>query len=396
MLDIEILKQSPMFQLSLSSKELFHSNFLYWLSLIDRCKFITLINRLLNTADIDKEWGTNWIVRREYKHFDLCITTGNGNEEIIHLVLENKFKSLPQKEQLDEYYNKTRNSVHILLTLVDEFLCKNDIQNKWAIITYNDLSSAIKQVYREQTGYVADIIKDYTDYIYAIHNLASYWKVERNTPIFNNIDQYRDLRINDIYQKIIYGKLLAAVIAYLNHPEKQIFPLSDPHKIFKLSMSESKGLIFVNSGLTNSQGLLELKVRVNEDTILLIQLQGRQYRRCVEINPGKCSNLKANYEWLCNEAPEAVRDLFSFSDNDHQQPKRPYPEGLSIDKNPYKKHNDKNDKKLDGFCKYGNNFIYQYVKIDKDVTVDTIIKAVADDIRYFLKLADQFGTNIAE
>ena len=29
---IEILKTSPMFNLSLSSKELFHSNFLYWLS----------------------------------------------------------------------------------------------------------------------------------------------------------------------------------------------------------------------------------------------------------------------------------------------------------------------------------------------------------------------------
>ena len=32
---IEILKTSPMFNLSLSSKELFHSNFLYWLSTLN-------------------------------------------------------------------------------------------------------------------------------------------------------------------------------------------------------------------------------------------------------------------------------------------------------------------------------------------------------------------------
>lgn len=386
MKELDLLKRSPMFQLSLSSKELFHSNFLYWLSLIDRDKFAELINKLIQTTNIEKEWSTDWEVKREYKHFDLCITSGAGKNEVIHLVLENKFKSIPDCGQLAEYLEKAKKSKHILLTLVDEFPEKEKIEGSWEVINYDGLSTAMRQVYHHYTGYVAEIIKDYIGFISAFHNLASSWNIEPGLPFSNNIGQYCELRINDVYQKIIYSKLLAAIVRELGLPVEH---LSDPHKIFSKTMEKSKGFIFVNSGLTNSQGLLELKVRVNEDTILLIQLQGRQYRRCVEIKPRKRRDLESNRKWLCEKAPEGIRDLFSFSDKAEGQPKRPYPEGLSNNKNPFRKHKvtDTNNK-VNGFCKYGNCFIYQYVVIDDNVTVGTIIKAIVEDIRYFMSIAD--------
>lgn len=107
------LATSPMFKLSLSSKELFHSNFLEWLSNVDQDDFKGLI---LNMAGINEyNWPAVWRVKREYNNFDLCIVAydqfdNNDNEEIddnedfrILFVIENKVKSIPYKEQLERY-----------------------------------------------------------------------------------------------------------------------------------------------------------------------------------------------------------------------------------------------------------------------------------------------------
>ena len=87
---IEYLKTSPMFNLSLSSKELFHSNFLYWLSTIDKNKsiFKGLVTSL--GADISG-WNDNtWEVKREFKNLDVCVIDKEGK---ILLVVENKVKA---------------------------------------------------------------------------------------------------------------------------------------------------------------------------------------------------------------------------------------------------------------------------------------------------------------
>ena len=128
---VEYLKTSPMFNLSLSSKELFHSNFLYWLSLVNKDAFKELVAALLNIKPDELKWGDNWEVAREYKSFDLCVkdiskelavsnpedTNGeNKQKPNIYLVIENKVKSIPYNAQLkkyttkvNEYYGKKRN-----------------------------------------------------------------------------------------------------------------------------------------------------------------------------------------------------------------------------------------------------------------------------------------------
>lgn len=119
---IEYLKTSPMFNLSLSSKELFHSNFLYWIWKLDPTAFKCLIAKLLNVSPDDLKWGDedDWEVVREYNSFDLCVKycdEESNNEETgakkIHygdvlLVIENKVKSIPYKGQLHKYVNKVK------------------------------------------------------------------------------------------------------------------------------------------------------------------------------------------------------------------------------------------------------------------------------------------------
>lgn len=159
---LEDLKKNPIFQLSLSSKELFHSNFLYWLATTEELIpiFCATINGLLSPNDslfieVDGTWkikdGTKCIpfsdqcvVLREYNNFDLCIceiknspkkqtkstitvvedgeqdtssiNTDEQNSSLdeidkekagkVLFVLENKFKSICTCKQLDEYNQK--------------------------------------------------------------------------------------------------------------------------------------------------------------------------------------------------------------------------------------------------------------------------------------------------
>lgn len=105
-----------MFKLSLSSRELFHSNFLEWLSNVNREAFQRLICKLSGLDNY--EWPAVWRVKREFKNFDLCVVaydkySDDTDEKIeddpdfrLLFVLENKVKSIPYQEQLQEYTEK--------------------------------------------------------------------------------------------------------------------------------------------------------------------------------------------------------------------------------------------------------------------------------------------------
>lgn len=118
----EALRTSPLFNLSLCSKELFHSNFLYWLGTTHCALFVAVC----------KELGckVNWNaspenIKREYCNLDLCACCDGQ----ITFILENKVKSIPQKSQLDRYVreNNPQTDDLILLSLATEFPDKENI-----------------------------------------------------------------------------------------------------------------------------------------------------------------------------------------------------------------------------------------------------------------------------
>ena len=112
--------KSPMFQLSLGSKELFHSNFLFWIWQVSPEMFRYLIQQLFEKSGcpVDfSEWGERFEVKRESNNYDLCVLADNS----VKLVIENKVKSIPNKEQLDGYWNETTNAKHLLLSLSTNF-----------------------------------------------------------------------------------------------------------------------------------------------------------------------------------------------------------------------------------------------------------------------------------
>ena len=103
---VEKLNNNPIFQLSLSSKELFHSNFLAWLAEDKNTQ--TLFKKSLSTwlGEDTFDYNTDCMeVKREYKNFDFSICEKIINDEEsetgkIRLVLENKFKSIAYNNTL--------------------------------------------------------------------------------------------------------------------------------------------------------------------------------------------------------------------------------------------------------------------------------------------------------
>src|SRR5690606_11692082 len=86
---IESLQSSALFRLSLSSKELFHSNFLAWLfEMYPKASGHALSPYIKNkNVSIKEKEG----VKREKRNRDLTIHFDNGEV----LIIENKVKSLP-------------------------------------------------------------------------------------------------------------------------------------------------------------------------------------------------------------------------------------------------------------------------------------------------------------
>ena len=96
------LKNNPVFAMSLGSKELFHSNFLAFIFMhksagnLRKWLYAKAVEETDKTIEFD-------ICFREKSNFDLLFKI-KGEEKFI--LIENKFKSLPDSEQLKKYSEK--------------------------------------------------------------------------------------------------------------------------------------------------------------------------------------------------------------------------------------------------------------------------------------------------
>lgn len=299
---IEQLKSSPLFHLSLGSKELFHSNFLAWLGENDttRSLFISLIRYFLLKSKI--KVTLNWLddfqtnpkkyeIRREYMHFDLCILQKNNNKRIPILVLENKVKSIPENEQLTKYHNKfkvnKKQTNFILLTLIEDFIDRSSIEEKWIVVTYKELAHFLNSINYPVDPFIRNILDDYRRFIYLLNNLKDNWIISDTYLLCKKIkDELSSLRIVDLAQKFqvnrLYLELTNKITALATRQQDTLF-----WKTYK-----SNHHIKIGIGYSNKSALLDIVVFMDKtididkkkDNIntLHIQLQGNQYRHAYE------------------------------------------------------------------------------------------------------------------
>ena len=364
---IEKLKISPMYNLSLSSKELFHSNFLSWLGTCEETK--RLFEYVIQELSEQKDFNLNdKRIEREKHNFDLSIES-NGVTEI---VIENKVKSFPKLTQLREYEKKVKEiqketpCTFILLSL---FTTTKEIK-PWITKSYKNLADALKEKTEEYIthSYYKEIIKDYTAFIYNLHKISELTKLEEGEPYsYTKVsdkesgektiyEACKEIRFEDFFLKAKYAQIAEKIHEKLS--DTVAFKVKQDFDIKKIMAEKSAiGTIYINHGFTRADGIIEVKIRA-KDFVYLIQIQGDSYRRGFE-----------NYEKKKKMPPvlsDEEKNWVNFSDVANTD--------NEIEVYPSKEGKDYNQ--------YGDNFKYKSFKISATKWNTTqLIAQIMEDIK---------------
>lgn len=392
---INYLRTSPLSNLSLSSKELFHSNFLYWLSKNEPDLFIKLIFELSN-GGTDLNNIIKWDVKREFLNLDLSIIDSNNN---IIFVIENKVKSIPYKEQLVDYnkkiskVNKQKNlqCVKILLSLTKPtFNCAGE---GWIWQNYNAVSQILKsQINNIKDQYHSSIINDYAEFAKSLHTLVDEWgKGSSFLRDPQKCKDAQDLRIHDLYGKLHTQKLEQEL---KNKLSSIIASGANKLKIDTYCSYQSSGPILE----IKITGIGKAAARNQEAEAFVICVQGDQYRHGINAieykgngNPqlpqNMCSLAKSNGS-VKNSVKRIISKIgdWGFFMNPNLHPNDQNYACINKNNRYIVKSSIRNN-----FCafylanKTGINQIYQYKNIDKSATIDDILNQMVYDVQAIIK-----------
>lgn len=249
------LKESPLYNLSMSSLENFHTNFLVWLGNTYPEQTWTLLTGKQETPqninfEAQKNCGKNC-------KFDLCVK----EKDNIILVLENKIKSYPTEEQLKKYNEGIGNSncKKILLTLFP-FTSSNP---GWTVLHYSELVKNWETSFNfSDVIYPEALVIDYFNMIEKIVNIVGK-AIEKEEvdkyDIYKIADDLEDF--HDVYVKYRTFNLMNFIKEYVKIDTKDIKFSTD----------------FSNS----NEGVINIEKQYNEKIILSIQIQGQEYRHCL-------------------------------------------------------------------------------------------------------------------
>ena len=382
--ELEELYQNPMFRISLGSKELFHSNFLAFLWDCDKQAFLNMINDLLpkdNKINVSELLGKEGLtIYREKENLDLCICHTENNKECIDIIIENKVKSIPYIEQLDEYrqtaakhQDKDSTAVtYILLTLATEFPNKEaiDSDRKWNIITYDQLVKALQQYYPKNNiePRLQQYVADYTDFI---NKLSALQIVDKfNDEPFHNpaiIEAYHKTKLSDLYLKQRGSYFICLLL-------NKITEAQNNNRLGKIEVkwgakSQASGknvvehqnntIIYLASGMNRGKSTITIQIYPKESqSSYALQIEGNQYRHMF-IQSGLIAKRSTKVEQYLNTMPFFAQD---------QLPK--------LIQEDWQGRGD--------FNQYQPDCLYKYVTFEKttggqmlDIVVEDIIKVLA-------------------
>lgn len=425
------LQQQPIYHLSLADKELFHSNFLAWLGINPYTKeyFLSILETLVRDKlpwhDDFLKTKTNYIVKREYENFDLCVVKQDGTKSYPVLILENKNKSIPEQNQLNNYRDKVlklygykeqedlpdkvKNQVtFILLSLAEDFIDKEIIDKVgiWKIKSYCELYKAMNvnqsKLLSNAPQYEKDLINDYIKYIANLHKLATNLLPNDSNKMYflyeNVTKELKEQRLHDLSEKLRYSKFAAELKKKLVNEGYTVLTN------FQTGCADAnKGDVFVNNGYTSrggGAGFFEVAVKIHQDFVLKIQVQGEYYRHVIEW-VAKCSSEKKSktidekkFESLKNTA---VNKKFFRGDYRSEAfwKRTIFEEPINI--MPIKNSDrSKSTIKWDCFNNFDDGFKYQYVIIKKyddkqnNIEYTAVIEAMIADVGDIKKIIDNF------
>ena len=363
------LQVSPLFNLSLTNKELFHSNFLAWFGNTYKTEFKQLIEELLEDKLGPGCWPSDILdykIDREYMHFDICVKDSHNKPRI---VIENKVKSVPTQGQLDRYRNdvgsNNNSCLFILLTMT-----KLSSAEGWNNITYKDISDKLSHI-KVHDSYHSQLIADYRAYVENLQDVIEFFDSETSY-YSSDYELMNQLGIHDICGKRKAQRLHQKLLGECKSKGWSV-------ALEQLKWKEEN--FFAGWGFTNSQPLIEMKMRVNQD-VIIIQVQGKQYRHAVEFfEPMNGDRIvKVDKEFFPSQ--KGLEYLLASHPDMYAAP------GLDPLNYPFSGKFGHNKKQ--GFCKYCNGkpdangriscFVYQWIPIPPKMTCDELVSNIIKDI----------------
>lgn len=327
---INQLKGIPLYHLFISSRELFHSNFWYWLKEVNPDETVRLFSKNHIT-----DGKTSF--KREY-------TVGKGKEKTVMdlvilqdnkpaIVIENKVKDFPKINQLvriKESFNPDLNIQFILATLF--WTNQNEFNlPDWSVLTYRELSERlVPEKFASPNTYNYYLIEDYKNLLSSLASIADLLSPTKQYDFAKSHDEkfhyLNEARLWEGYQKLRASHLISC------------FKNSDIY-------SELPEDIKLAYGVNNKKATLDFYTTLGNYNIG-IQIEDKQFRRFINGPQG---------EMVSNK-------LLS--------------EGIFFDQGFKSKKGNKN------FLGYfERKFSYQYEKIDSPISFDDLFEKIKDEFQ---------------
>lgn len=302
--DAEFLKNSLLFQMSLGSKELYHSNVWAWL-IDNNSKFLRIF-----FPDISPD---NYVIEkteRECHNRDVLIRLKEKTDgRKYYLTIENKIKTLPDRRQLEKYTEDLDNATLLGAVYTGITNPLGEVKFKygngeisWNFIGYDTIAKRLGSLLSTDDLHYGQIC-EYRKILESINSLLknavdkAAGKLNYN---FGENDLY-DLRINDLAIKL----KAADFMAYCKEkgiPKPENYESDD----FRLWTEQS----FHNGNATIDFRLTNWKDYETPFVSLGIQIQGNQYRFIAERDKSfTCEQVFAEFGSLWFEKCKKSRSM---------------------------------------------------------------------------------------
>ena len=322
------LKASPLFYLFLAYRELFHSNFWFWLSALNQDETLALFTNLKSVKGLSFKREHNQQQDKIKSKVDLLIKDGN-----MHLVaIENKVKDFPSKAQLDRIVESFKGaSPEFIITTL--FWSAELSFPGWKVRTYRQISDAIVPEKFSSKEYHRLLIRDYREFLSNLALLAESLPIGTSYDFALSFQKELFSQLNEIKLWEGYQKMRASHLLY--------------H--FDRSLKTADTDVKTSYGINNQKVTINFSIDLNDEYSIGIQIEDNQYRRFVAGPKHEkfAENLRVN-------------DVFFNS------------KWLS----PRKKN----------MMGYNPNFKYQYDKIEKPVMFDALFLRIKDDLNKIVRM----------
>ena len=284
---VQSLKSSPLFNFSLASKELFHSDVLKWLCDNYPAAAGSIFARFVKAPP--RRLG-ELRARREYRNFDLLLEYQVGAK----LLVENKVKSIPSEEQLKEYAEKLRNQADVSFLLLSLIPPPFRPPVEWQYLSDREYANDLENVlptFASASRYHTELLRDYIAFIRNLADLRSCFDLDWNdkqTDFFLPrpiAELLKSIRIFDLIDKARYSQLAKKVGDLLRPGRSRV----DFGKLTKQTLKTVRpGDIWLDAGMTRGTGLCDMKYFLASGDgfgpaiALGVQLQGNDFRLVVE------------------------------------------------------------------------------------------------------------------